>query len=215
MSARHRALLDAILRAPADDELRLVYADLLEEEGEPVRAELIRAQIAAGGEDAAARARADQLEARYGAQLAGVVASYARRWTFSRGLVSTISSDLETLGAHLETLLAAAPIHTLQLSDDERDEVGEDAATGQDAASDGDRDARRLRAARAIAACPRLAAIETIDATFCCLEDAPLEALLASASLTGLGRLVLGRDELEQLPRLRRLRFGGPWRTLR
>jgi uncharacterized protein (TIGR02996 family) len=174
LTAKHRALLDAILAAPDDDELRLVYADLLEEEGEAIRAAFLRAQLARS--DAA-----EALETRYGAQLAGVVASYARRWTFARGLVAAISADLPTLGAHLATLLAAAPIRTLQLADD--DEPDDDAW-----------EARRLDAARAIAACPRLAAIETLDATFGCFEPAPLAAVLASPHLTGLHRLVLGRD---------------------
>jgi uncharacterized protein (TIGR02996 family) len=39
------AFLDAIIDAPDDDELRLVYADWLEEHGDPDRAEFIRVQI--------------------------------------------------------------------------------------------------------------------------------------------------------------------------
>jgi uncharacterized protein (TIGR02996 family) len=41
----HDDLLRAILREPDDDDLRLVYADWLEEYGDPVRAEFIRVQI--------------------------------------------------------------------------------------------------------------------------------------------------------------------------
>ena len=40
----HEAFLRAIFDAPADDTPRLVYADFLEENGEPERAELIRVQ---------------------------------------------------------------------------------------------------------------------------------------------------------------------------
>ncbi len=36
------ALLQAIRQSPADDSVRLVYADWLEEHGQPERAELIR-----------------------------------------------------------------------------------------------------------------------------------------------------------------------------
>jgi len=187
VTSKHQALLDAILRSPGDDELRLVYADLLEEEGDTVRAELIRAQLAAASASDADAARASQraetLEARYGPQLAGVIASHARRWTFSRGLVSSISADLVTLGAHVATLLAAAPIQTIQLSDDDDDDDGGDAWAE-----------RRLHAARSLAGCARLATIETLDATFGCFERAPLEAMLSSPYLTGLVRLVLGRD---------------------
>jgi uncharacterized protein (TIGR02996 family) len=42
---RDDPLLQAILDSPDDDGLRLVYADFLEEHGEPERAELIRVQI--------------------------------------------------------------------------------------------------------------------------------------------------------------------------
>lgn len=39
------ALLQAIIDSPDDDGLRLVYADFLEERGEPERATFIRVQI--------------------------------------------------------------------------------------------------------------------------------------------------------------------------
>lgn len=42
--AEHEAFLRAIFDAPDDDTPRLVYADFLEENGEPVRAEFIRVQ---------------------------------------------------------------------------------------------------------------------------------------------------------------------------
>src|SRR5262249_41365819 len=40
----HEPLLNAILRQPEDDVVRLVYADWLEENGAPARAEFIRVQ---------------------------------------------------------------------------------------------------------------------------------------------------------------------------
>jgi uncharacterized protein (TIGR02996 family) len=209
VTARHQAILDAILDAPGDDELRGVYADLLEQEGDEIRAEFIRAQLA--GEAGAARAEA--LEAAHGPRFAGVIASHAKRWTFARGLVAAISADLVTLGAQLATLLAAAPIRTIRLIDSDEDEEHEDheqdegdneeqdeAQGGTNRAGDENRStraswpARRLDAARSLAGCARLASIETIDATFGSFEAEPLDALLGSAFLTRLGRLVLGRD---------------------
>jgi uncharacterized protein (TIGR02996 family) len=41
----HDALLQAIIGSPHDDGLRLVYADFLEENGQPDRAAFIRVQI--------------------------------------------------------------------------------------------------------------------------------------------------------------------------
>ena len=44
VNSEHGAFLDAICREPADDTARLVYADYLEEHGEPERAEFVRRQ---------------------------------------------------------------------------------------------------------------------------------------------------------------------------
>ena len=41
----HQAFLSAIIDRPDDDLLRLVFADFLEERGDPDRAEFIRLQI--------------------------------------------------------------------------------------------------------------------------------------------------------------------------
>jgi uncharacterized protein (TIGR02996 family) len=46
MTETERSLLDAVLENPDDDLPRLVYADWLDENGDPKRAEFIRAQIA-------------------------------------------------------------------------------------------------------------------------------------------------------------------------
>src|SRR5947209_2521450 len=46
--SRLASLLQAILDDPDDDELHLIYADCLEDDGQTVRAELIRVQIALG-----------------------------------------------------------------------------------------------------------------------------------------------------------------------
>jgi uncharacterized protein (TIGR02996 family) len=44
MSSERQAFMEAILRDPEDDTVRLVFADYLEENGEPERAEFIRSQ---------------------------------------------------------------------------------------------------------------------------------------------------------------------------
>ena len=48
MTPEERSFLDAILADPADDTVRLVYADWLEEHGRPERAEFIRLQVKLG-----------------------------------------------------------------------------------------------------------------------------------------------------------------------
>jgi uncharacterized protein (TIGR02996 family) len=42
----HNGLLRAILQDPEDNSLRLIYADWLEDNGDPIRAEFIRLGIA-------------------------------------------------------------------------------------------------------------------------------------------------------------------------
>ncbi len=54
-----RELLAAVLEKPEDDGVRLVYADWLDENGEPERAELIRVQIASDNAKAAGLSPAD------------------------------------------------------------------------------------------------------------------------------------------------------------
>src|SRR5947209_2333045 len=44
-TAMHEAFLQAIIEAPEDDAPRLVYADWLEDNGDPHRAEFIRVQV--------------------------------------------------------------------------------------------------------------------------------------------------------------------------
>src|SRR5213078_3097387 len=64
------ALLAAIRQAPADDAPRLVYADWLDEHGQPERAEFIRVQIEADRELAAlsGSARVDEEDRRFWAE---------------------------------------------------------------------------------------------------------------------------------------------------
>jgi uncharacterized protein (TIGR02996 family) len=86
-------LLEAIRRRPDDDLVRLVYADWLDENGDPARAEFIRAQIEAerqpawSAEHKRAAARADEL-----------LAAYHPRWT--EGYAEVLARDAhERVGA--------------------------------------------------------------------------------------------------------------------
>jgi uncharacterized protein (TIGR02996 family) len=81
------ALLAAILAHPDEDTPRLVYADWLDENGQPDRAEFIRLQCAnARRDDEAAEERAFQLEERNrGKWLAGLPQFTDAQWEFRRG----------------------------------------------------------------------------------------------------------------------------------
>lgn len=79
------ALLAAILAHPDEDTPRLMFADWLQENGQPERAEFIRIQCAPDA-DEAAEGRAAELEERNRAKwLTGLPQFPEARWEFRRG----------------------------------------------------------------------------------------------------------------------------------
>lgn len=116
MRERLEALMRSIRERPADDELRLVYADALEEAGERRRAEFIRCEL--GGDTD----RADQLRLEHNSELAGpLISEVAVHWTFERGLVAGLEIELTPFVEHGAELLRSAPIVRLSLHDDDDD----------------------------------------------------------------------------------------------
>ena len=98
MSRSHAdAFLEAILQDPDDDTPRLVYADWLEEHGDPARAEFIRVQCSLStaqlpdGRRAHLEGRQQDLLDRHGDAWARPVRRIARKWTYRRGFIEEIS----------------------------------------------------------------------------------------------------------------------------
>src|SRR3954467_15788293 len=88
------ALLAAILMHPDEDTPRLMYADWLDEHGQPERAEFIRIQCAPELDDA--EGRADELEERNRARwLAGLPSFPQVRWEFRRGFPEYLDAPAE------------------------------------------------------------------------------------------------------------------------
>jgi uncharacterized protein (TIGR02996 family) len=82
------ALLAAVRAAPADDAPRLVYADWLDEHGQPERAEFIRVQCALARTDSPAlRRRETELLAAHHDAFAGPLAAPHLRFRFERGFI--------------------------------------------------------------------------------------------------------------------------------
>jgi uncharacterized protein (TIGR02996 family) len=82
------ALLAAIRAAPDDDAPRLVYADWLDEHGQPERAEFIRVQIElARNESAELRRREAELLPGYHYAFASSLGPHGLRFRFHRGFV--------------------------------------------------------------------------------------------------------------------------------
>jgi uncharacterized protein (TIGR02996 family) len=108
------AFLAAIIAAPTDDLPRLVYADYLDEHGDPARAEFIRVQIAdaRGGTGESGRA-------------ADLLAEHKSRWeipdlrgvqTFRRGFVEALNISAAEFVAHADRIGRAAPVMAVRLS---------------------------------------------------------------------------------------------------
>jgi uncharacterized protein (TIGR02996 family) len=210
LTDRLRALFDAILAKPNDDDLRLVYADALEEDGDVAQADLIRIgiAIASGRASAADTQRAAELEKEHGARIVGpAIGDHAESWSFYRGFVSTIRGIPLTA---LADALAVAPIQTIVLGRDDDDVDPEET----------------LAAARAVAASPRLASVKTLDMSEGTLGDwfdegERLRLLVESPYLHELATILVGTEcstaaaiavakAHERLPALRELRFGAP-----
>ncbi len=99
--------LKAIRAAPDDDLPRLIYADRLDDRGDP-RGEFIRLQIAGGD-----RVRAVELEAAHCADWLGPCVETFSRWRFVRGLLEPFLDPTAYLdiAAKLERTTAFAAVH--------------------------------------------------------------------------------------------------------
>jgi uncharacterized protein (TIGR02996 family) len=118
MSSR-TSFLRAILDAPEEDAPRLVYADWLEEQGDP-RGEFIRLQVeAARGADPLRRRELQRSAAAileiHEAEWLAPIRSFLARWQFRRGFVEAI--DIETLHflSRAERIWEVEPVTSMNL----------------------------------------------------------------------------------------------------
>jgi uncharacterized protein (TIGR02996 family) len=115
------AFLEAIIEAPDDDTPRLIYADWLEENARPARAEFIRAQIEAFSlppGDPRRKEREDRAEAlrrEHERAWLGPLRAWLIGWRFQRGLVERVAVNAQTLLKHACTLFQMAPIHHAEI----------------------------------------------------------------------------------------------------
>jgi uncharacterized protein (TIGR02996 family) len=105
------AFLSAIVARPADDLPRLLYADWLDERGDP-RGEFIRLQIA---DDPPSRARADTLLRRFGRLWAGPLADWSYCVNFSRGFPDQVVMAAEDFVQFADEVVRVAPVQRLTL----------------------------------------------------------------------------------------------------
>src|SRR5947209_2285796 len=119
-----QALLTAIVAQPDEDTPRLVYADWIEEHGQPERAEFIRLQIqeanladgAPEREKVAERRRALE-KAHEDEWVADLPAAVARRAKFERGFVTKLDTSAAAIARVPKRVWARHPIRELILNE--------------------------------------------------------------------------------------------------
>jgi uncharacterized protein (TIGR02996 family) len=121
MPTEEEGLLQSILAAPDDDGVRLVYADWLDEHGQPERAEFIRAQVALESEPELSP-RWRELYARSEKLLKGRVTKWCpplenlgAQPAYRRGFVESVVTSTRLFVRRAADLFAKVPLRWLRL----------------------------------------------------------------------------------------------------
>lgn len=180
------AFLEAILQNPNDDTPRLVYADWLDEQGDPpsaARAEFIRVQCALA--NGCLRPRRADLERRqqefieqYRNEWAQPIRRLVRTWNFHRGFIDEVSLFAGRFLSHAGRLFRQAPIQHVRL--------------WREIAPRAD---RRLNVP-ALADSEHLRRLSSLDLSDNRLETRDLRALVVSEHLTNLTALNLAHNRI-------------------
>lgn len=115
------SFLEDIITNPEDNAPRLIYADWLEDHGDPDRAEFIRGQIALEGSlpSTAARdtliARGNELLEHHGKKWANSIHGMVKDYTFRRGFIAEVAVSSEQFLSHAAMLALLAPIQAIHL----------------------------------------------------------------------------------------------------
>jgi uncharacterized protein (TIGR02996 family) len=206
--ADEQPFLDAVLTRPHDDGPRLVYADFLDETGDPAdaaRAEFIRVQLALTKlpDDHPRRPalidREAELKAahrdRWTAHLAGLGTDVTA--DFDRGIPDAVSIDAADFLANGAELFRSGPVRKVQLRDAARvlpqlvnspllARVRDLDLCGRDLGNGG---------VNLLVRSPHLAGVRALDLGFNGLDDAGVRLLAKASTLPGLRELSLSGNE--------------------
>src|SRR4051794_8480643 len=195
--------LDAVFDRYADDRPRLIYADFLDDSGEPERAELIRVQLALSklSEDDPRRPDLSdrqaelltQNRAEWTAHLAGLVVSV----DFRRGIPDSASVDAGTFLERGNELFARLRVRRLRLLD--VTQFMPKLAVSPLLASVRELDLCSAELANAgvalLAKSPHLKHLDALDLGFNGLDDAGIDALARSSLLPNLTTLAINDND--------------------
>ncbi|MBO0698035.1 MAG: TIGR02996 domain-containing protein [Zavarzinella sp.] len=176
MAPEEAAFLDRVSADPDDDAPRLIFADWLDERGDP-RGEFIRVQVALArlpaGEPGAAdlRDREATLLAQYHARWSEPLRGVAGWTEFRRGFVETVNIETRTFLRRAPDLFRLAPVRHVRLLD-----VGSSLPR--------------------LADCPHLARLSALTIYAQHIDERLTQVLVESPHLEGLRALNLGRNRI-------------------
>jgi uncharacterized protein (TIGR02996 family) len=171
------AFLQAIIESPDDEGLRLVYADWLEERGDP-RGEFIRVQCRLANspdhpQRKALKGRERELLGKHQPQWVTPLRPWVKKWGFRRGFVEDIEAEIDTVLANADKLFGVAPLRRVTFK-----------------FSLFKPGVKPLHE-RLAAACPYLARLSEVDWKYSTIDNLGLTALANSPHLFRLCRLSL------------------------
>lgn len=199
----HEAFGRFILTHPDQDAPRLLYADWLDQRGDP-RAEFIRMQCALQRLPAGdarwteCQERADALLKQHEHEWIQPVRPFISGWTFRRGFVDQVLIEARQFLLHARTLFDQAPIRHVQILD-----IGNNVQALVDSPYLARLEALTIFAshagdalARALALCPHLNYLRELNLGRNRISDAGVAALAASRALRSLTSLDLSENLL-------------------
>jgi uncharacterized protein (TIGR02996 family) len=197
------AFLRAIIDNPDDDLPRLVYADWLDEHGEPARAEFIRVQCELARltwhDPPAERLRQRQREllAEHETRWTGPLAEFVAGFEFRRGFIENVSLGAGAFLRHGESLWRSAPVRGVRLTNawEEIDKLAAAPHLGRVRSLLLSGNYLGTEEAVTLLESPHLTQLEELDLSTNHLRAAAVEALARSPRLVGLRVLDLtGND---------------------
>lgn len=225
-SARQQAFLADVLANPDDKKLRLVYADLLQEQGDRrgdfIVMQCTRVELSDGDERIGELDQGiEELLKKHKKAWTAFGTNKGARWEFRRGFVEKLSIDANDLLANGASILAAEPIEELnvwKIDECETKIGGSRLAPILELPLDR---VRRLSLARceltgddlaALAEAETLGEVELLDLTNGGSETVPIAPLAAATSLPKLrelriGGCMIGNEGFAALARAEHLRF--------
>jgi uncharacterized protein (TIGR02996 family) len=195
------AFLRAILTNPDDELPRLVYADYLDERGDP-RGEFIRVQCELARLPPDDRGR-PRLEARerellraHKGEWSGDLADFAEHWHFARGFVEAVTLGAAAFLRRGAALLGRAPVRAVALRDawEEMDKLAASPLLGRVRSLLLNGNHLNRVDVTALLSSPHLAGLEDLNLVYNQLDGSAAEELAKSPAVVGLRSLDLSNN---------------------